>query len=151
MASGDIGQAELIRLRRQEAEEDLATQAQLLEERSVALRQTELRAPTDGTVRELVFTTIGAAVRNGDVVLEMSPIGSELIVEAKYAPSDVAALSPGMPARVKLDAFDDSICGAVDATISDISPDALNEPDGRRREQAVARVRLQLAELPAAS
>lgn len=172
--SGDIGKADVIRLRRQEAElqgqivnlrnkffqdaqaemtkaeEDVATQEQLLEERSVALRQTKLVAPTDGTVRKIVFTTIGAAVRNGEVVLEMLPLGSELIAEAKYAPSDVASLAHGMPARVKLDAFDDSIYGAVDATVSYISPDALTEPDGRGGEQAFYRVRLELGQLPPA-
>jgi membrane fusion protein, adhesin transport system len=168
LRNGDVGQAEVIRLRRQEAEldgqivnlrnkffqdaqaemtkaeEDLAAQEQLLEERSSNLRQTELRAPVDGVVRKIAVTTIGAAVRNGDVILEMLPAGSELIVEAKYPPANVASLAVGLPARIKLDAFDDSVYGAVDAVVTYISPDALMEPDGKGGENAFYRVRLRL-------
>lgn len=174
LITGDIGQAEVLRLRRQDAEvhgqiinlrnrffqeaqtdmtraeEELVTQTQLLEERAFALRQTELRAPLSGTVRRIVFSTIGASLRNGDVLLEMLPLNSELIVEAQYAPADVASLRLGLPARIKLDAFDDSIYGAVDATVSFIGPDALSEPDGRGGERIFYLVRLQLGDLPPA-
>ena len=174
LRKGDVGQAEVIRLKRQEseldgqmvnlrnkffqdaqaemtkAEEDLAAQEQLLEERTGTLRQTELRAPVDGTVRKIAITTVGAAVRPGEVILEMLPADSELIVEAKYSPVNVAALSVGVPARVKLDAFDDSVYGAIDAVVTYISPDALMESDGKGGENAFYRVRLRLGKLPPA-
>ncbi len=169
LQSGDVGKSEVIRLKRQEseldgqitnlrnkffqdaqadmtrAEEELATQEQLLQERTVVLQQAEIKAPVDGVVRKISVTTIGAAIRNGEVLLEMLPASGDLIVEAKYSPADVAALQPGLPARVKLDAFDDSIYGALAATVNYISPDALMEPDGKGGERAYYRVRLSLA------
>lgn len=129
VTTGDVGQVEVIRLRRAQAEldgqianvrnkyfqdaqadmtkaeEELATQEELLRERTTVLGYTELRAPADGQVRKINFTTVGAAVRPGDPVLEILPTSSQLIVEAKYQPQDVASLRLGLPATVKLDAY----------------------------------------------
>lgn len=152
VATGDVGQVEVIRLRRgvaeldgqivnlrnryfqdaqaemTRAEEDLATQEELLRERGTVLGYTELRAPVDGQIRRINFTTVGAAVKPGDPVLEILPTTSKLIVEAKYQPQDVASLRLGLPATVKLDAYDSSIYGSLEGKVSYISPDALSEP-----------------------
>lgn len=151
LATGDVGQVEVIRLRRAQAElegqianarnkyfqdaqtemtkaeEDLATQEELLRERTTVLSYTELRAPVDGQVRKINFTTVGASVRPGDPVLEILPTTSQLIVEAKYQPQDVASLRLGLPATVKLDAYDSSIYGSLTGKVVYISPDALSE------------------------
>lgn len=151
VTTGDVGQVEVIRLRRSQAEldgqianvrnkyfqdaqaemtkaeEDLATQEELLRERTTVLGYTELRAPVDGQVRKINFTTVGAAVRPGDPVLEILPTTSQLIVEAKYQPQDVASLRLGLPATVKLDAYDSSIYGSLTGEVVYISPDALSE------------------------
>ena len=119
LATGDVGKVEVIRLRRAvadldgqiaamrnrffqevqaemtKAEEDLATQEELLREREAVLAFSKLRAPVDGLVNKVNFTTPGASVRQGDPVMELLPTSSELIVEAKYPPSDVASLKLG--------------------------------------------------------
>lgn len=152
VATGDVGQVEVIRLRRAraeldgqianlrnrffqdaqaemtKAEEDLATQEELLRERTTVLGYTELRAPAEGQVRKINFTTVGAAVKPGDPVVELLPTSSKLIVEAKYLPQDVASLRLGLPATVKLDAYDASIYGSLEGKVAYISPDALSEP-----------------------
>lgn len=172
LATGDVGQVEVIRLRRAQAEldgqianlrnkyfqdaqaemtkaeEDLATQEELLRERTTVLGYTELRAPVDGQVRKINFTTLGAAVRPGDPVLEILPTTSQLIVEAKYQPQDVASLRLGLPATVKLDAYNSSIYGSLTGKVVYISPDALSEasPQG---EHFYYRVHVQLDPRPA--
>lgn len=172
LQAGDVGQVEVIRLRRQlaeldgqivnlrnkffqdaqaemtRAEEELAAQEQMLRERSVVLEQTQLYAPMDGIVRKIAITTPGAALRPGEVVLEMLPRGSELVVEAKYAPTDVASLQIGLPAQVKLDAYDDSVFGSLKGEVLYISPDALSEPDQRGGESFYYRVHIRLEEPP---
>lgn len=151
LATGDIGRAEVIRLQKQaadltgqitnrrnkyfqdaqadmtRAEEDLATQEQALAERNVNYERTGIVAPADGLVRNIQITTRGARVRPGDVVMELLPTDSALIVEAKLKPADIAWIRKGLPAAIKLDAFDYGIYGVLRGEVSYISPDALAE------------------------
>lgn len=151
LASGDIGQAEVIRLKRQaaelrgqitnrrnryfqdaqadmtKAEEELATQEQLLAERSTTLARTLVQAPAGGIVKNIQITTPGAKVRPGDIVMELLPTEGELIFEARLNPADLAFIRVGQPASVKLDAYDFSIYGGLAGVVHYISPDALTE------------------------
>ena len=169
---GDAGKVELIRLQRQEseldgklvnvrntyfrdaqkdmtaAEEELAAQEQLLRERTTLLSHTELRAPMDGVVKEIEITTLGAAVSAGDIVLTMLPTTSELIIEAKFNTADVASLKLGLPATIKLDAYDFSIYGSAEGEVIYISPDALKEVNPRSGEGFYYRVQVRVLSLP---
>lgn len=168
LRTGDVGQVEVIRLRRgkaemdgqivnlrnryfqdaqaemTKAEEDLAAQEELLRERSTILGYTQFHAALDGQVNRIAVTTPGAPVRQGETILELLPTKSELIVEAKYQPSDVASLRVGLPATVKLDAYDASIYGSRDGTVTYISPDALKEPGPQGQELYYYRVQIKL-------
>jgi adhesin transport system membrane fusion protein len=167
LASGDIGKAEIIRLQRQvaeikgqitnrrnkyfqdaqadmtKAEEDLSTQSQALAERTSIFERTEINAPADGLVRKIQITTPGAKVRQGEVIMELLPTDSSLIIEAKLNPADVAFVRNGLPATIKLDAYDYSIYGALRGVVSYISPDALTE-DSRTGEHVYYRVQLRI-------
>lgn len=169
LVSGDIGKAEVIRLQRQvaeyngqitnrrnkyfqdaqaemtKAEEDLATQEQVLADRSSVLERTEIKAPSDGLVRKILVTTPGAKLRQGEVVMELLPTDSALIVEAKLNPVDVAFVRTGLPASIKLDAYDYSIYGVLHGKVSYISPDALTE-DTRNGDHVYYRVQLRIDE-----
>jgi HlyD family type I secretion membrane fusion protein len=127
------------------AEEDLATQSQLLAERRAVYERTEIAAPANGLVRNIQTTTPGAKVRPGDVVMELLPTGSALIVEAKLKPADVAYVRKGLPAALKLDAFDYSIYGVLRGEVSYISPDALSEKTAQG-EQVYYRVQIRIDE-----
>lgn len=168
MRSGDLGQVDVIRLRRAKsdldgqivnlrnkyfqdaqaemtkAEEDLATQEELLRERTTVLGYTDLRAPSNGKIRKINFNTPGASVRQSEPIMEMLPTSSELIVEAKYSPAEIAELKLGLPATVKLDAYDASIYGALDGHIIYISPDTLSEQSSRGEEQVYYRVHVRI-------
>lgn len=115
-------------------EEELVTAEQTLAQRSAALADTELEAPTDGIVKNVRLTTIGGVLRPSDEVLQIVPTGEELIVEAKVSPSDIAYVRTGQSASVKFDAYDPSIYGSADGTVIYISPDTLSEegPSGER-------------------
>ena len=169
LASGDIGKAEVIRLQKQvadlkgqitnrrnkyfqdaqaemtKAEEDLATQQQALAERGAIYERTEITAPAAGLVKNIQLTTPGAKVRPGDVIMELLPTGSALIVEAKLKPADIAWVRTGLPAAIKLDAFDYSIYGTLKGEVRYISPDALSEKT-QNGEAAYYRVQIRLDE-----
>lgn len=108
-------------------EEELVVAEQTLKQRIAALDATVLTAPTDGVVKNVRFTTIGAVLRPGDEVLQIVPTGDRLIVEAKVSPVDIAYLRVGQSASVKFDAYDSSIYGSADGKVIYISPDTLTE------------------------
>ena len=167
--TGDVGRAELLRLQRQivdlegqlesrrnkyfqdsqaeltKAEEDLSTQEQGLAEREALLDHTELRAPTDGIVKNIRVTTLGGVLRPGDVLMEILPTNSDLVVEVKLPPAEAGFIKVGLPATVKLDAYDYSIYGSLDGEVAYLSADTLSDQT-REGEQIYYRVRVKIVD-----
>jgi adhesin transport system membrane fusion protein len=63
-----------------------------------------------------------------------------LLIEARLSPRDIAFIRPGLPATVKITAYDPSIYGTLDAVVDRISPDTLQ--DEVHRDQVYYRVYL---------
>lgn len=108
-------------------EEDLVTAREILAQRTDALKDTKIRAPADGIVKNIRLTTVGGVLRPGDEVMSIVPTGEELIVEAKMPPHDIAYVRIGQKASVKFDAYDSSIYGSAKGEVIYISPDTLTE------------------------
>ena len=101
----------------------------------------EIRAPVDGVVNKLYIQTLGGVIRGGEPVAEIVPLAQEVMIEARIAPKDRGEVWPGLPAKIKISAYDSTIYGALDARVIDVSPDVLQ--DGRGR--TFYRVRLKAA------
>jgi adhesin transport system membrane fusion protein len=123
------------------AEEELSAARQTLVQRKDQLANTELRAPLNGTVKNVRITTRGGVLRPGDELMQIVPEEDNLIVEAKVKPADVAFLTPGQDVTVKIDAYDYTIYGTLDGTLSYLSADTLSE-DLKQGEQAYYRVQV---------
>ena len=158
LSYGDVSQADVIKLRRQVAEiqaqitnkrnkyfeeaqlemtkaqEDLDTELEQLRDHSQVLEEKKLFAPTDGTVKNILVTTIGGVVKPGEIIMEILPTSSDLIVEAKVSPVDIAYVKEQQVASVKLDAYDYSIFGAMTGNVVYISPDTLMEQTPKGEE-----------------
>ena len=158
LAYGDVSQADVIKLRRQVAEieaqitnkrnkyfeeaqsemtkaqEELDTELEQLRDHSQVLEEKNLFAPTEGTVKNIVITTIGGVVKPGEIIMEILPTSSDLIVEAKVSPADIAYVKENQVASVKLDAYDYSIFGAMNGNVVYISPDTLIEQTPKGEE-----------------
>ncbi len=87
--------------------------------------RTDVRSPLKGEVKDLKIQTIGGVVRPGQDIVEIVPIEDSLLVEAKIRPSDIAFLSPGQKATVKISAYDFSIYGGLPAVLERISADTI--------------------------
>jgi adhesin transport system membrane fusion protein len=148
---GDVSQADIIKLQRQvadleaqinnkrnkyfeeaqaeltKAQEDLQAEEEQLRDRAQVLQQKRLTAPTDGKVNNIEVTTSGGVVKPGDIIMQLLPTSSDLIIEAKVTPADIAYVKEGQSAKVKLDAYDYSIFGAMNGEVTYISPDTLIE------------------------
>ena len=95
--------------------------------RKDVLERTTLYAPVRGTVKNVRVSTIGGVVQPGEDILEIVPLEDQLIVEGQIKPQDVAFLRPGLPATVKVSAYDYGIYGGLKGTVMLISPDTLQD------------------------
>jgi adhesin transport system membrane fusion protein len=107
--------------------EDLSSSHYKLEERQSILSHTELTAPVAGVVKYLKVTTIGGVLRAGDELMQISPTEGDRFIEIKVNPADIGQLQIGLPVTIKFDAFDYSVYGTQQGTLSYISSDTLTE------------------------
>ncbi|ENP8423501.1 HlyD family type I secretion periplasmic adaptor subunit [Vibrio vulnificus] len=110
--------AELARL--QESQSAIADQ----------LRRTEILSPVDGTVKDVLIRSIGGVVRPGEPIMELVPLDSRLIVEARIAPQDIAYIKVGLEATVKFTAYDFVIYGGQKGKVVYVSADSLKTEEG---------------------
>jgi adhesin transport system membrane fusion protein len=163
--TGDVSRAEMLKLMRQVADiegqitnrrnrylqeaqtdlakalEELASAEQILAQRQEQLDWTQARAPMDGIVRNVRLTTQGGVARAGEEIMQIVPLEDDLLIEAKVRPADAAFVKPGLPASVKLDAYDYTIYGTLSGKVSYISADTLNE-ETRANESPYYRVQI---------
>jgi adhesin transport system membrane fusion protein len=78
-------------------------------------------------VKNIRVNTIGGVIQPGEHILEIVPLEDQLLVEGKIKPSDVAFLRPGLPAMVKITAYDFGIYGGLKGRVELISPDTLKD------------------------
>jgi adhesin transport system membrane fusion protein len=123
-------------------QDELSSQTFKLDERKSVLFHTELIAPVDGVVKTLRLNTVGGVLRAGDELMQISPTQVDLILEAKVSPSDVGLLQVGLPASVRIDAFDYTIYGALEGTLNYISSDTILEQSATGQSTANYKVRV---------
>lgn len=87
----------------------------------------ELRAPQDGTVKDLATTTVGAVVQPGTVVLTLVPRGEQLFADVNVKNDDVGFVREGQSVQIKLAAYPFQQYGMLSGKVIHISADA-SEP-----------------------
>jgi adhesin transport system membrane fusion protein len=124
--------------------EDISTNYYRLEERQSVLDHTTITAPVAGVVKYQRVTTIGGVLRQGDELMQISPTETEPEFEVNINPADIGQLKAGLPATIRLDAFDYSIYGVLHGTLRYISSDTLTEqgPNGQANTFYRAKVSL---------
>lgn len=96
------------------------------------LRRTDVRSPIRGIVNKVLSTTIGGVVQPGDPLLEILSLEDSLRVEGRIDPRDIGFVYVGMPATIKLTAFDFSIYGTLSGKVVHVGADTI--VDEKRRE-----------------
>jgi adhesin transport system membrane fusion protein len=92
------------------------------------VERTTVRSPVNGVINKLNYVTEDAYVSTGDVLLEIVPTGSDLIVETRINPKDIGEIVIGQEVKISLTAYDPSRFGRIDGRIESISADALSDP-----------------------
>jgi len=166
---GDISQTDIIRLKRavndaknlsysslnkylqdasaelNKAQEDLNSNEQIAADRQQLLEHTDIIAPATGIVKSIKVTTLGGVVRQGDELLQILPTESDLVIEAKVKPADMADIRSGLESKIKLDAYDYSIFGVMRGLVSYVSADTLSE-DTKNGPLTYYRIKVNISE-----
>ena len=94
------------------------------------VKQTEIRSPVNGTIKQLKVNTVGGVVQPGKDLVEVVPSDDALLLEARVLPRDIAFLHPGQKALVKFTAYDFATYGGLEATLELISADTVVDEKG---------------------
>ncbi|MEO6921321.1 MAG: HlyD family type I secretion periplasmic adaptor subunit [Collimonas sp.] len=97
--------------------------------RADVLARTTVLAPVYGTVKNVRFNTVGGVIQPGEKIMEIVPLEDQLLVEGKIKPSDVAFLRPGLPATVKISAYDFGVYGGLKGKVELVSADTLKDDE----------------------
>ncbi|RYV03576.1 HlyD family type I secretion periplasmic adaptor subunit [Shewanella sp. OPT22] len=89
-----------------------------------------ITSPVNGTIKTVHINTLGGVVQPGVDIIEIVPSEDQLLVEAKVSPKDIAFLHPGLPAVVKVTAYDFTRYGGLDGTVEHISADTTQDEEG---------------------
>ena len=101
---------------------ELAARIPALENR---VERTSVKSPVDGVVNRINYVTADAYISTGEVLLEIVPTGSDLIVETKINPKDIADIVIGQEVKISLSAYDPSKFGRIDGKVLNVSADAI--------------------------
>lgn len=88
------------------------------------LTQRMIKAPANGIVFELPIERTGAVVQPTQMLAQIAPENTPLILRAQMPSQETGFLRQGMPVKLKFDAYPFQDYGVVEGTLSKISPDS---------------------------
>jgi HlyD family type I secretion membrane fusion protein len=91
------------------------------------LDRTLIATSIDGAVMNLAVHTVGGVIKPGEPVLDVVPINDTLVVEARLDPKDIHDVRPGLPAQVRLTAFNQRTTPTLDGTVEWVSADRVDD------------------------
>ncbi|MFK0734250.1 MAG: HlyD family efflux transporter periplasmic adaptor subunit [Gloeotrichia echinulata GP01] len=122
-------------LKNQEQLKDLQTQITSLQSEiaqtksqilslNIQLQQRVMRSPIDGTIFELPIEKPGSVVQQGQMIAQIAPHNTSVILKA-YMPSEQSGfLKIGMPVKIKFDAYSYQDYGVLPGRVTWISPNS---------------------------
>lgn len=112
------------------AQTELESAGEGLRAESDRVTRTDIRAPVNGIVNRIYINTIGGVVRAGEPVMELTPTDERVVIEAQVRPNDRAELRSGLPANIKVGAYDFGIFGTLSGRLVEVSADTLSDDRG---------------------
>ncbi len=113
-----------------EAEIKMASMKATLSAQQNRVDKTEIRAPWAGVLKTIKATNIGQVIKPFEDIAEIVPDSDTLIVQTRIRPEDIGFIQKGMPAVIKLSAYDYSIFGALPGTLERIAADSTTDERG---------------------
>lgn len=108
-----------------DAQEKLANLEERLRAAEDVQHRTDVVAPQSGKIVNLRYFTVGGVVKPGEPILDIVPQDDKLVVQSEIRPLDIEAVHPGLPAEVRLTAFNQRRVPAVHGVVTYLSADKL--------------------------
>jgi adhesin transport system membrane fusion protein len=108
---------------------ELHSIAQQIKAGDEQVTRTELRSPVRGTVKQILLKKDNVA-RPAETIMDIIPTDGALEIEARFSPQDRGFLFVNQPAMVKVTAYEFSIYGGLEATVTKISTDTIEDKKG---------------------
>ena len=86
-------------------------------------RRVNITSPVAGTVQGLRVFTAGAVVRQAEPLVEIAPDRGDMVVQARFSPTDIDSLRPGMRTELRFSSFHDRTIPVIFGQIQSISQD----------------------------
>jgi HlyD family type I secretion membrane fusion protein len=91
------------------------------------LGRTDILAPLAGTIVSLQVHTRGGVIAAGERLMDLVPSGAPMIIESRVDPSDIDVVHAGLPAQVRLTAFNQRNLSPMSGRVLTVSADSLTD------------------------
>jgi len=133
----DLDTAELLAQRRREAalrladlESNITAVRLSIAELEVRIHRANVLATTSGTVMTLGAFRAGEVIGAGEVIAEIVPEDTVIKGEVEIPASRIGGVRVGMPAHIKVETFDFTRFGELEAEVLEISPTSFENSEG---------------------
>lgn len=109
------------------ANAEVTSLSSVIKGQSDSLSRLTLRSPVRGIVKNIEVSTIGGVVPPNGKLMDIIPLGDQLMIEARILPRDIAFIHPEQRATVKITAYDYAIYGGLPGKVVTISPDTIQD------------------------
>lgn len=113
-----------------EVETQIAALKESLKSIGDRVDRTEIRAPVDGIVNQIMIQTIGGVVEPAMKLVEIVPTNDELKIIAQIRPNEIAFIKLEQPVKVKITAYDAQKYGALEGRVKRIAANSTKDRDG---------------------
>lgn len=110
-------------------------------------RLSTIASPIGGTVQQLAVTTVGGVVTPAQNLMLVVPDGAQMEVEVWVANKDIGFLYEGQEAEIKVETFNFQKYGTLNATLVEISRDAVEDKEKGLLYRALLRTNLDYFDL----
>jgi hemolysin D len=90
-------------------------------------KQTQLRAPVSGVIQQLAIHSVGGVVTSAQPLMVVVPDSPTVTAEVSIANQDIGFVNQGQTAEVKLETFSFTKYGTVNATVDNVTADAVTD------------------------
>lgn len=97
----------------------------------------ELRAPADGTVKDLATHTAGTVAAPGTILMTLVPRDETLVAEVWVGNDDIGFVHDGQSVKLKLAPFQFQKYGMIEGKVLRVSADATEAPSPNTRSDAL--------------
>ena len=118
-----------------EAKKQLNTYQEELTKATETNSQSVITAPVSGRVNQLSVHTVGGVVSEAQSLMMVVPEDAFMEVEVYADNKDIGFIEKGQEAEVKVETFNFQKFGMVTAEVTEISPDAIEDPQDKEKDK----------------